>query len=64
MTPQLTLMQLWALLVGGPLVMILTAMVGIFVNVKITAANLSRLEPRLTHFEEAIRSELRHLESQ
>jgi hypothetical protein len=36
MTKQLTLMQLWTLLAGGPIAMVLTVLMGILVNSAIT----------------------------
>ncbi len=42
-TLQLTLMQLWALLAGGPIAMVLTVLVGILVNNAITTAHIAAL---------------------
>jgi hypothetical protein len=51
MTPQLTVMQLWTLLAGGPIVMVLTVLVGILVNNAITKANIAALRSGLLRIE-------------
>jgi hypothetical protein len=44
MTVQLTIVQLWALVAGGPVAMILTVLVGILVNNAVTAAKFDKME--------------------
>ncbi len=51
MTPRLTLMQLWTLLAGGPIAMVLTVLVGILVNNAITKANIAALRSGLLRIE-------------
>jgi hypothetical protein len=51
MTPQLTLMQLWTLLAGGPIAMVLTVLVGILVNNAITKANIAALRSDIQRIE-------------
>jgi hypothetical protein len=62
MTPQLTLMQLWTLLAGGPIAMVLTVLVGILVNNAITKAHINRLEIKIDKVEGVVTSEMKRVE--
>lgn len=44
MNVQLTVVQLWALVAGGPIAMILTVLVGILVNNAVTGAKIDKIE--------------------
>ena len=44
MNVQLTVVQLWALVAGGPIAMVLTVLVGILVNNAVTGAKIAGLE--------------------
>ena len=58
MTPQLTLMQLWTLLAGGPIAMVLTVLVGILVNNAITKANIAVLRSDIQRIEGVLGAKL------
>ncbi len=58
MTPQLTLMQLWTLLAGGPIAMVLTVLVGILVNNAITKANIAALRSDIQRIEGVLGAKL------
>ena len=62
MTPPLTLTQLWTLLAGGPIAMILTVLVGILVNNAITKAHINRLEIKIDKVEGVLTSEMERVE--
>jgi hypothetical protein len=62
MTPQLTLIQLWTLLAGGPIAMVLTVLVGILVNNSITKAHINRLEIKIDRLERVLISEMKRVE--
>jgi hypothetical protein len=55
---QLTLVQLVAIVAGGPIAMILTVLVGILVNNSVNKANIEGLRSDLQRVEGSLRSEL------
>lgn len=54
----LTIMQLWVLLAGGPIAMVLTVMVGILVNNAITKGNIAALRSDILRVEGVLGSKI------
>lgn len=63
MNVQLTVVQLWALVAGGPIAMVLTVLVGILVNNAVTKANIEGVRSDLGRVESTLRSELQRVEN-
>ena len=63
MNVQLTVVQLWALVAGGPIAMVLTVLVGILVNNAVTGAKIAGLERGLAGEMEALSARMDGLEA-
>jgi len=59
---QLTLVQLIAMIAGGPAAMILTVLVGILVNNSVNKTNIEGLTSDVQRIEGSLRSELQRVE--
>ncbi len=63
MNVQLTVVQLWALVAGGPIAMVLTLLVGILINNSTTKANLAGLKSDVDRVEGILKSDIAGLKS-
>ncbi len=59
---QLTLVQVIAMVAGGPAAMILTVLVGILVNNSVNKANIEGLKSDIRRVEDSLKSELQRVE--
>ncbi len=62
MNVQLTVIQLWALVAGGPIAMVLTVLIGILVNNSATKANINSLRSDIQRVEGELRSDTQRVE--
>ncbi len=62
MNVQLTVVQLWALVAGGPIAMVLTVLIGILINNSSTKSEIARVEGTLKADMGSLRSELQRVE--
>ena len=55
---QLAVIQLWALVAGGPLAMVITAFVGILINNSVTGAKIEGIKSDLLRVEGVLSAKL------
>lgn len=61
---QLNLTQLWALVAGGPIAMVLTVLVGILINNAVGKSNMAGLKSEIQRVEGILTSELKRAEGE
>jgi hypothetical protein len=61
---QLNVTQLWALVAGGPIAMVLTVLVGILINNAVGKSNMAGLKSEIQRVEGILTSELKRAEGE